>query len=127
MQTPVIVFASPQVEAYGETCPLNPGAGNVTFPLVNWGQGPYSDSSMTLYNNLTASVTPLITVMLANRTFDATTRDSQWNQQYPTCLRPSNIAPGSAEPTGIPSSADRMWHTSGIAWAMTITVWLAVM
>ena len=80
MCTPVIVFAFPQADAYGEIHPLNPDAGNVTFPLANCRKGPYSTSSMTLYSNLTTSVTPSIMVMLVNRTFYDTTRDSQWSQ-----------------------------------------------
>lgn len=81
---------------------------------------------MELYDNLTTSVTPLITIMLPNRTFDDAARDSQWSQQYLTCLRPSNIVPGSAEPTGVPSSANRIRLTSAVAWAMGAIAWLVV-
>jgi hypothetical protein len=126
IRTPLTVFASPQGAAYGRICPINSGAGNVSYPVAEWGRGAYSASDMTLYDNLTTSVTPLITVMLANRTVDDTARDSQWSQQYLTCLRPSNLASGSAEPTGVPSGAGRMSLTSGVAWAMTLIFWLAV-
>ena len=81
---------------------------------------------MELYDNLTTSVTPLITIMLPNRTFDDAARDSQWSQQYLTCLHPSNLAPGSAEPTGVPSSASRIWLTPAAAWALSAIAWLVV-
>lgn len=58
---------------------------------------------MTAYNNLTTSVTPLISVMFANHTIDFNTTLG-YAQSRLSWLRPSDLQSGSQQPTGVPMS-----------------------
>lgn len=88
-------------------------------PIVAWGQSTYSTTNLTAYNNLTTSITPLISVMFVNHTTDGNSTEG-YSQSQLVCLRPSNVQEGSVKPSALPTS-DGGQQRFGIKW-----LWLAV-
>lgn len=95
-------FASPELAS--KPCVSDPNFhGNASQPLHTWAASTYSAANMTAYDNLTTSVTPLISVMFANHTTDFN-YTLGYTQSQLSCLRPSNVQSGSQKPTGVPTS-----------------------
>ena len=102
-------FASPQLPPASSdpTCSTDgslSGLNTSNLPLYSHGVSTYSSSNMTAYENLTTTITPLVSVMFVNHTTDFNSTQG-WSQSQLTCLRPSDMQPGSVAPTGVPSGA----------------------
>src|SRR5450432_27978 len=67
---------------------------------------PTRRHNMIAYNNLNTPVTPLIAIMLTNRSIDNKIPGIEFATQHLTCLRPKNVSIGSAQATHVPSAAD---------------------
>lgn len=67
--------------------------------------GPTRGPDMIAYFNLTTPVTPLITIMSANRSIDDKIPDIEFVTQHLTCLRPKDVCVGIAQATRVPNAA----------------------
>ena len=104
-------FASPQLVP--QLCVSDPSVHqNASQPLHAWAASTYSAANMTAYDNLTTSVTPLISVMFANHTADFN-YTLGYAQSRLSCLRPSIVQSGSQKPTGVPTSLARQGRVEG--------------
>ena len=101
--------------------PCAPGNGdphsNTSPPILTWGNASYAEGDMLAYDNLTTSITPLISIMFVNHT-NATDISSAYAESHLTCLHPSNLASNSRKPSGVPSA--------GTSLSGPTTLWLSV-
>ena len=95
-----------------------------TVPLFAWGQSAYSATNLTAYNNLTTSITPLVTVMFVNHSTNSNTTEG-YSQSQLLCPRASNIQVGSVKPTAVPLS-DAAKKLLNLQWTLAV-VWIPIL
>jgi len=108
-----VVFASPQKDT---TCPGDPAQGNVSTPMIAWDD---MSRSISAYNMLATSVTPLIFVMANNRSINNDIPVFDWAEEHLTCLHPtvfgSDSTPSSAAFQGLESLSLRLLYIFAVA------------
>jgi hypothetical protein len=67
---------------------------------------PTRQHNVIAYNNLTTPVSPLIAIMLTNRSIDNKIPDIEFVTQHLMYLRPKDVSIGSAQATNVPNAAD---------------------
>ena len=97
------VFASPQANTI---CPGDPSTGDVSHPLIAWGDARYSETNLLAYNRSATLVTPILISMMANRSIETLTPLSNYTEQHLMCFRPENFERTSVHPTAVPNTAE---------------------
>lgn len=106
--TKLPAFASPELPSSLTCTPEN----NASAPHISWGTSTYSSPNFTSYDNLTRSMTPLISIMFENHTTDSNTTLGYAQSQL-SCLRPT-VVNGSRVPTTPLTSGDGRIGGTGI-------------
>ena len=95
-----------------------------TAALFAWGQSGYSMTNLTAYNNLTTSITPLVTVMFANHSADGESNQVYSHSQL-VCPRASNIQGDSVKPTAVPTS-NAAGNLLKLQWTLAV-LWIFIL
>ena len=96
------VFASPQTRTI---CPGNPSTGSVSHPLFAWGDGQYSSTNLTAYNQSVTAVTPILLAVMANASVETSISTQRYTEQHLLCFRPKKFEHESVHPTAVPNAA----------------------